>query len=46
MVPVLSQMHPVQNFPPYFPNIHAFIIFQSIPRSSKLSLSFMFSNWN
>jgi hypothetical protein len=35
LVPTLSQMHPVNAFPPYFPNIHSNIIFPSTPRSSK-----------
>jgi hypothetical protein len=34
LVPVLSQMHPVHNFPPNFPKIHSNIIFSSMPRSS------------
>jgi len=35
LVYVLSQMHPVHTFPPYFPKIHSNIIFPSTPRSSE-----------
>jgi hypothetical protein len=31
-------MNPVQNFSPYFPNIHSNIIFSSTPRPSTWSL--------
>jgi len=41
MFPVLSQMHPVHTFPPYFNNIHCNITFSSTPRSFWWSLSFM-----
>jgi hypothetical protein len=40
--PVLIQMHPAHNFPPYFPNIHYNIIFPSTRRSSEWSLPFRF----
>jgi len=33
--PVLSHMHSVQRFPPYFPKIHSNIILPSMPRSSE-----------
>jgi len=46
LVPLLRQMHPVHNFPPYFPNIHSNNIFPSTPRSSKRSLLLRFSNQN
>jgi hypothetical protein len=40
LVPILSQMNLVHNFPPYFPKIHFNIILSSIPRSSEWSLPF------
>jgi hypothetical protein len=46
MVPVLSQMHPVHTFPPYFPKIHSNIILSSTTRSSEWSLPFRFSDQN
>jgi len=44
LVPIRSQMHPVHTFPPYFPKIHSNISLPSIPRFSKLSLPFTFTN--
>jgi hypothetical protein len=46
LVPTLSQMHPIHNFPVYFLNINSNIIFLSMPRSSKLYISFRFSDKN
>jgi hypothetical protein len=37
-----NQMHPVQIFAPYFPNIHSNSIFPSTPRSSSWSHPFRF----
>jgi hypothetical protein len=34
LVPILSQIHPVQTSPPYLSTIHSNIIFSSIPGSS------------
>jgi hypothetical protein len=45
LVPILSQMHPVHNLPPYFHKINS-NIFSSTPRSCKWSLLFRFSNQN
>jgi hypothetical protein len=39
LVPILSQMNPVHTFSSYFSNIHSYIIFPSIPRSSEWSLT-------
>jgi len=50
--PILSHMNPVHIFPLYFPNIQArflrriIMAFQSMRRSSELSLPFRFSNQN
>jgi hypothetical protein len=38
LVPILSQMHTVHNFAPYFRNIHSNIIFPCTLRSSAWSL--------
>jgi hypothetical protein len=38
LVPILSQMHPVHNFPPYLSKIHSNIILPSMPRSFEWSL--------
>jgi hypothetical protein len=43
LVPILSQMNTLHNFPPYFPKIHANIIFPSMLRSSAWSLLFRLS---
>jgi hypothetical protein len=43
VVPVLSQMYPVNNFPPYSLKIHSSIIFPSIPRTPKWPLPFRFT---
>jgi hypothetical protein len=45
-VSILSQMHPVDNFPAYFPKIHSNIIFPSMPQHSEWSLPFGFPNQN
>jgi len=42
LVPILSQMNPVQNFSPHFLTIHSTINFPSTPRSSEWSLPFSF----
>jgi hypothetical protein len=45
--PILSQMHPLHDFPhSFFPKMHSNIIFPSTPRSYNLSLPFRFSNKN
>jgi len=46
LVPVLSQMNPVHTFSTYFTKIHSDIVFLSMPRCSKRSLQFRFSNQN
>jgi len=46
LVPILSQMHPVHIFPPYFPKIRYNIILPSTPRSSAWSFLFTFPNRN
>jgi hypothetical protein len=43
VVPILGQLHPVHNLPPYFPNIYSNVIFPSMPTSSEWSLTFTFS---
>jgi len=45
-VPILNQMNPVHNFPPYFPKIYSNIIFSPTPRSSEWYLPFRFSDKN
>jgi len=40
LVHILSQMHPVHNFPVYFHKTHFNIIFPSTPRSSEWALPF------
>jgi len=46
LVPTVSQMNPVHNFPPYFPKIHSNIIFPATLMSSEWSFPFRFSNQN
>jgi len=46
LVPILNQMNPVHNFPPYFHNIHSNIILPSTSSSSKCSFPFRFRNQN
>jgi len=46
LVPYLSQMHPVHNFPPCFPEIRSNIILPSLPKSSEWSLPFRYFNQN
>jgi len=45
MVPILSQMHPVHTFPPYFPKICYIIILPSMPRSFKWSVPSSHQKW-
>jgi hypothetical protein len=40
LVPILSHMHQVDNFPHNFPKIHSNVILPSTPRSSEWSLPF------
>jgi len=42
LVPTLSQLNPVHNFPPCFPVIHSNINLPSTPRSSEWSLPLRF----
>jgi hypothetical protein len=44
LIPILRQMNPVHTVPPYLCKIQCNIIFPSMPRSSKWSLPFRFSN--
>jgi len=44
LVPILSQMNPDHNFPPYFPNIYSNIVLPSTPRSSECLFSSGFLN--
>jgi hypothetical protein len=44
MVPILSLMHPVNTFPPYFRKIHSNIILPTMSRSSEWYILFRFSN--
>jgi len=46
LVFILSQVHAVHTFPPYFPKIHSNIIFPTMLRSSKLYFPFRFSDQN
>jgi hypothetical protein len=43
LFPILSQLHPIHTFRPYFCKIYSNIIFPSTPRSSQLSPLFRFS---
>jgi len=43
---ILSQIHPVHTFPPYFPKIQYIVIFPSAPRSSEWSLYSRFCDQN
>jgi hypothetical protein len=43
LVPILSQMNPVHNFPPYFPKIRSNIILPSSPRSTDFFPSIFYS---
>jgi hypothetical protein len=45
LVPILNHMNSVHILPSYFCKIHHTIIFPSMPRSSKWSLSFRFPHW-
>jgi hypothetical protein len=38
LVPILTQIHPVHIFSPYFPNVRSNIILQSMPRPSECSV--------
>jgi hypothetical protein len=42
LAPILSQMHAVHTFPPYFPKIHSNIVLHFMLRSSKRSPTFGF----
>jgi hypothetical protein len=44
LVPILRQMNPVHNTPPYFRKIHSDVILPSMHRSSEWSLCFRFPN--
>jgi hypothetical protein len=44
--PILSHIHPVHNFVPYFPKIHSNNIFPSTPLSSEWCLPFRVSEQN
>jgi hypothetical protein len=44
-VPILNHINSVHILPSYFFKIHCTIIFPSVPRSSKWSLSFSFPHW-
>jgi len=46
LVPILSQIHPVHTYPPYFPKIYFNIILPSMPMSSVWSLSVRFCDQN
>jgi hypothetical protein len=46
LFPILSQMHPIHTFPPYFPKIHSNIIFPSMPTCFEWSHPFYFSDHN
>jgi len=46
LVPLVSQMNPVHNFPPYFPQIHSDIILPPTANSSEWSPPFRFSDQN
>jgi len=44
LVPILSQIHPVQIFPPYLPKIHSNVILPSTLKSSEWYFPFRFSD--
>jgi len=44
LVSILSQLHLVHTFSPYFPKIHSDVILPSTPRSSECSLPFRLSD--
>jgi len=44
LVLILSQMHSVSTFPPYFTEIHSNVIFPFMPKPSQWSLPFGYSN--
>jgi len=46
LIPILTQMHPVHTFTPYFHHIHSNIVLISTPRSSKWSLTIRSSDIN
>jgi len=46
LIPILRQLNPVHNFPPYFPTVHSNIIFPPRPRSFEWSFPFRFSDQN
>jgi hypothetical protein len=43
LAPILNQINPVHNLPPYFRKIHSNVMLPSLPRSSEWSLPFKYS---